>query len=603
METRLSASPSPCITAQGATRPASPGRPVFENEYEIELSSLRELGREFAQKHPAIAGMLAERGDDPDVEQLLEGFAFVGSRLRRRIDAAVPDLIESMTDLLLPHFLRPTPASTIVQFQAARGAHGEQRLALGTTLESSRVRGAVCPFRISRALSLSPLQLVGQQLNDAAPARPELTLRFQVEQGAATSHVGPEGLRLHLHGELPTATQLYLWFARHVSDVTLRAADGSTVELGAHAVKAVGLDDADTLFPWPAFSPHGVRLLLEFFTLLPKFLFVDVSGFDRAAHLGGSRFELVFRFARPPALPARLPDDALRLHCVPAVNLFEVAAEPVRVPLEGRPTLLRAAGIDPFQAEVFAVRSVLGMGEKGTARRCYESFHSFRHAFDAAPHRGFYQIKRERSPVDDGTHTFVQLGNCEPEGPSLDEETLSIELTCTSRSVANSLQVGDLCVPTGDTPAGVTCSNISLVTRPARPPLGPELVWPFTAHLSVTRRSLVDVEVLKSLLSLYNFQERSDHGKGRTNRARIEAIQTVSAVTIMRVFGGAAVRGTLFRVVVDQTGFASEGDAFLFGSVLHRVLGNYGEMYTFADLELVLAPTQLSFRWQMELAA
>ncbi len=574
---------------------------LFEHYYQSELSSLRDVGRAFAQKHPAIAGLLAERGGDPEVEQLLEGFSFVAARLRQRIDGATPQLVEGMTELLLPHLLRPTPASTIVEFHVAPGSsHGAQRLALGTTLESRSARGVVCPFRTSRALALSPLRLVGQRLDDSSALRPELCLRFETEQGAAFSVFGSEGLRLHLHGELPTTTQLYLWFARYVGGVTLRTEDGRSVELGSQAVKPVGLDDTDTLFPWPAFSPHGARLLLEYFALMPKFLFIDVTGLERAAHLVSTSFELVFRFERPPALSARLSDDALRLHCVPAINLFEVAGEPVRATIEGRATLLRAAGIEPLQAEVFAVRSVVGMSADRSERHSYEPFHTFRHALKAAPHHGFYQLKRERSPVDDGMHTFLRLERS-LEVLTFDEETLSIELTCTSRSAANELQVGDVRVPTADTPAGVSFSNISLVCRATRPPLGSDLSWYLIAHLSASRRSLADVEVLKSLLSLYNFQEGSDHRKGRANRARIEAIRTVSSKIITRVVHGAAVRGTLFRVEVEQAGFTSEGDAFLFGSVLHRLLASQSEINTFADLELMLRPTQLRFRWKMEL--
>ena len=36
--------------------------------YESELAYLREMGREFALVHPTTAGLLAEKGSDPDVE-------------------------------------------------------------------------------------------------------------------------------------------------------------------------------------------------------------------------------------------------------------------------------------------------------------------------------------------------------------------------------------------------------------------------------------------------------------------------------------------------------------------------------------------------------
>ena len=48
--------------------------------YENELNYLRQLGAEFGQKYPKIAGRLileSDKCDDPHVERLLEAFAFL----------------------------------------------------------------------------------------------------------------------------------------------------------------------------------------------------------------------------------------------------------------------------------------------------------------------------------------------------------------------------------------------------------------------------------------------------------------------------------------------------------------------------------------------
>ena len=58
---------------------------MFSKFYQGELAFLRSMGKAFAQANPTTAGMLAERGGDPDVERLLEGFAFLAARVRERI--------------------------------------------------------------------------------------------------------------------------------------------------------------------------------------------------------------------------------------------------------------------------------------------------------------------------------------------------------------------------------------------------------------------------------------------------------------------------------------------------------------------------------------
>src|SRR5512141_2299308 len=95
---------------------------MFSKYYQSELAFLRGMGKEFAAAHPELAGLLAERGGDPDVERLLEGFAFLSARIRERLDDAVPELIHDLTEILLPHYLRPVPACTVVEFQPVAGA-------------------------------------------------------------------------------------------------------------------------------------------------------------------------------------------------------------------------------------------------------------------------------------------------------------------------------------------------------------------------------------------------------------------------------------------------------------------------------------------------
>ena len=88
---------------------------MFNKYYQDELTYLRELGREFAAAYPAIAPMLAERGD-PDVERLLEGVAFLTGKIRQKLDDELPEVIHSIAALLFPHYLRQIPATSVIEF-------------------------------------------------------------------------------------------------------------------------------------------------------------------------------------------------------------------------------------------------------------------------------------------------------------------------------------------------------------------------------------------------------------------------------------------------------------------------------------------------------
>src|SRR3954466_2275914 len=102
--------------------------------YNHELAALRSLAAEFAAAHPKIAGRLrlsADTVDDPHVERLLEGVAFLGARVQQRLDDEFPELTDALLDVLYPHYLAPFPSCAIAQFQCQMDADAAVHLPSG----------------------------------------------------------------------------------------------------------------------------------------------------------------------------------------------------------------------------------------------------------------------------------------------------------------------------------------------------------------------------------------------------------------------------------------------------------------------------------------
>src|SRR5512146_782863 len=86
--------------------------------YERELTFLRQMGAEFAQKYPKVAGRLLlepDRCEDPHVERLLEAFAFLAARVHLKVDDDFPEITNALLGALYPHYLRPIPSMSVVQ--------------------------------------------------------------------------------------------------------------------------------------------------------------------------------------------------------------------------------------------------------------------------------------------------------------------------------------------------------------------------------------------------------------------------------------------------------------------------------------------------------
>jgi type VI secretion system protein ImpG len=349
------------------------------------------------------------------------------------------------------------------------------------------------------------------------------------------------------------------------------------------------------LLPWPKFAPAGYRHLQEYFALPQKFLFFDVRSLD-AVVSREPRFEIALHFERPPPLPGKVGKENIRVNCVPVANLFKASSDPVALRALGEEHLVRAAGLVPAHAEIYSVEDAVGIPEGPGERTRVSPFFEFGDGT-----RGlegwYYRLHRRLSPIDDGIDTYVSLTRPVDAGAGKLPATLSLDLVCTNRSLPGRLQLGDVSQPTEASPTLARFRNIVPVTKPVRPPLASDLLWRLLSHVAATRSSLADVQVLRTMLDIYNVQALVDEQSGRANRLRIDGIGSASLSSIRRLLGGAPVRGTRMSLEFDEAHFAGPGDAFLFGCVIDELLAARAGLNTFSELAVRLQPSRREYGW------
>jgi len=572
----------------------------FSHYYKSELAFIHDLARGFAEANPATAGLLKERSSDPDVERLIEAFAFQAAGIRARMDAVLPSIVHGLAELLLPHYLRPLPAATIVEFAPnLRALRTRHKIPAGRVLATRPVEGTACKFRTSFDVDLLPLEIADARLDDAIAARPALKMTLRLSEAGKSALPECSRLRIFLHhGEPTLPATLMLWFARHLTGVSVQVGSEPAVALGKQAVELVGLSRALAVLPWPDTAPSGFRLLFEYFTLPARFHFIDLVGLDKV-RAAGTEIVVSFEFDRPPSLPAAIKRENLRLYCTPALNLFEATAEPVPYsPLE-REHLLRADGVDPRHMEVYEVRNVTGVGRGSNLRRNFLPFYRFAHAGSAARGAPVYSLRRSQA-IDGGVDTYIALD--EPRGapPLAHEESVSIELLCTNRSLPRGLQPGAV---TESAPGSMFrgYENITPVTAPVRVPLGSDALWRLLSHLALGQRGLADVESLRAMLGLYNVQGLNQMEDGRVNERQIDAIRKVQREMVTRLVYGVPIRAVRTRVELDEAGFPSIGNAFLFSALLSELSGSLVELNAASEVIATLSASKLEFPWPVQI--
>lgn len=580
--------------------------------YSQELTYLRYLGAEFANKYPKIASrLLLEAGkcEDPHVERLLEAFAFLAARIYVKIDDEFPEVVESLLSVLYPYYLRPIPSASVVQFHLDP-EQGKVMTGLpiprGSLLYSAPVAGTPCKFQTCYDTTLWPIEVKSADWRSADRIQPPVgvtgaaaVIRLELNCFADVkfSKLDLKTLRFFLLGDGTVVNGLIELLCNNCIQIVARdlaAPAKKSVTFAPASLRQIGFKPDEGLFPFPRRSFWGYRLLQEYFSFPEKFCFLDLSGFERLAAEGfGEKVELLFflsdfeRADRRQTLELGVSRNTFRLGCAPVVNLFEQVAEPIlmeqkRFEYRIVPDARREEALD-----IFSIDDVVGVMSGSTETVQYEPFFSHRHTGSNGPTQTFWHSTRKLSgwrtnKASDVYITFVDLTGAKK---TPDRDTVTMRLTCTNGELPSRLPFGN---EEGDFQLGMggPITRIVALTKPTealQPPSQHGLLWRLVSKLSLNYLSLVSegADAFREILRLHNFNgslsaEKQIDGilslRSEPHFARLTSAQGVTFA-----------RGTRVELELDEEQFAGTG-AYTFSAVMDIFLGLYASMNSFSQL-------------------
>jgi len=580
--------------------------------YQDELMALRELGQEFAAKNPALAPFLDTIGRDPDVERILEGFAFLTGRLRQKVDDELPEIIHSLFNLLWPNYLRPIPASSIVRYKPSDNISGTTIIPKGTMARSIKVEGVHCQFRTLYDVEILPLQLIEHSFLEKN-GEVALILKFK-SLGVPLEDMPLSSLRFFIHGEPAIAYTIYHAMVARTRQVrlVLRDKEGEAVSAlsleAKECIRPVGFREDEGLYPYPANAFPGYRILQEYFCFPEKFLFVEVTnlnqGFSRhklSELHHENEFELHFVLPEPPESFESFRLENWQLFCTPVVNLFRMDATPLT--LNHRQTEYRVIPDPrfPYHYATYSIDSMSAWGRDNQFDKTYAEFESFEHETSGSSSHAYYRRQIRLSHIDGAPETYISFMQ-DPENSELPQaETISMELTCTNRNLPRELGVGDICIHAGNTLEAVSCQNITPVIPPFNPPLEGDILWRLLSNMSLNYILLTNITALKSIISAYDFRARHDRPRARILEKILQGMIAISCQQTDRLHNGLPVRGMQTKLVLDQQSFSCEGDMYLFGTVLSEFFALYATVNSFHQLIVVEAKRKEEYVWPARL--
>ena len=576
--------------------------------YEKELAFIRQMGAEFASEHPKIAGRLgtnAETIEDPHVSRLVESFAYLNARIQHKLDDDFPELSDALLEVVFPHYQRPIPSMSIVQFVADEAKlDSEFLLVKNTLIETEQFQGESCQFSTAYETSLLPITvneatLIGRPFSTPGSDQfsgsgAVLKLSLKTFDGEISfSELKPEKLRFYLKGQPQHINPLYELLLNNCKGIMMSSGSGDTmpVRLPATSIQPVGFDISDGLLPYPEASFIGYRLLTEYFSFPEKFMFVDLQGFAKKIRQAESdTLEFYFYLDKSDVeLEHNISAKTFQLGCTPAVNLFNHRADPIRLDHRSTEYQIIPDARRPQNYELYSVDQVTASTSSGDKEH-YLPLYGTNHEHRNNRHQTYWFTRRRHAKMglglrDEGTDQFISLVDLyfNPNNP--DDRTLSIESTCSNRDQPHklpfSLEQPKLQCVNGSPP----CERIRCLSQPTqtiRPSMRNNARWRLISHLSLNHLSITGrgdaCNALKEILRLYNFRDAS------INQVQIDSISKVESRPIsapLTIDGRATLcRGMEIEIELDDIQL-SGNSSFLFATVLEHFFALYCTINSF----------------------
>ncbi|MGY2798766.1 type VI secretion system protein ImpG [Ewingella americana] len=593
--------------------------------YNRELAYLREMGAEFAQRYPKVAGRLGMRGievADPYTERLMEGFAFLTSRVQLKMDAEFPRFSQRLLEMIAPNYLAPTPSMAIAELHPD-SSKGDIRngfnVPRGTMMDSQTLKksGVTCSYTTAQDVMLQPIRIKQVELGGVPADAPlnqlglsqrgaasALRIRIECDDAVLLNHLSFDNLTFFLSGPDIQATKLLELIMAHGVGQFCQTVEKQPqrLTLADDALRHEGFAADQALLPEDMRNFDGYRLLHEYFAFPQRFQFFSLQGLRPllSRSTTAREFEIVVLLDKSePALERVVDVSHLALHCTPVINLFPRVAQRQKLNEGQFEYHLVVDNIRPLDYEVFSVSKLYASG--GKQEQIFRPFWST-YGSDDGNYGAYFSLRREQRTLSEqaqrygtrtgyvGSEVFLTMVD-EKQSPWNDELThFTADVLCTSRDLPLMLiQQGQANFVMPDS-IPVKQLTLRKGPTPPRPSLAEGLnTWRLVSHLQMNYLSLMEQGqgkgsgALRQMLGLYANLAEAPIAR------QIEGIRDCQLRAVNRrvpepgpiVFA----RGVGIELKVDEQAF-SGSSPWLMGSVLERVFSRLVSMNSFTEMSL-----------------
>lgn len=595
--------------------------------YNRELTYIRRMGAEFAEKYPKIAGRLRlseENVEDPHVSRLIEGFALLTAQIRQKLDDSFPELTDALLGQLYPDYQAPIPSMSLLKLTSQNLSDSTIKLKRGSEFETRAPGLKACTFQSCYDAQIMPLDTIAAEFKNApfhAPKPPvqqnakallKLTIGCQFEN-TAMQELGLSSLRFYLNGQRHHVYKLYELLLSKLLAVGI-AASGQPETLrfiSTSKLKAVGFDDEHQVVPYSQRSFTGYRLLIEQFLFPEKFLFVELEQLDPKWPGINDKVDLYFYLSETAEeLERHITADSMLLGCMPVINLFSQNLEPINVKASEYEYRLVPRYLDADVSEVIQIEQVQAFDISGKAVKL-NPFYTQGHPDYMQQDDMFWHSRRELAQwsggyAEVGTEVYLSVVDRKFNGVNAGDDAsakrcnvLQVQALCSNRNLPGYLPFGGgqpqfLSMRYRDVIKDIRC--LMAPTPPVRPALNEASRWQLVSHLSLNH--FTGPQALKRLqetLQLYDFRCTPE---SKTLIDGISGLTIKSGTARVSQHGRLAVcSGSDILLEFNQSAYAGS-NIFFFASILDVFFAQFAAVNSYTRLAVKLREQeQIYHRW------
>jgi type VI secretion system protein ImpG len=583
--------------------------------YQQELGAIRRSADEFSSAYPNVAAELklsAGHSADPHVEQLLQSFAWLTSRLRRDLDQQRYEIPNHVLLSLYPNILRSIPCMSVLQanvmpdganfvngYSLQKGRLFSTQSVSRRSADGTEGRSVDCRMQCCYDTPLWPLAIEDvavkpknafEFLDQRADVQAVISVAIK-SQGTDPIYEYPlDKLRFFIADPL-LRPKLYQLLNDNLCGIAIKSGD-QIIPLHKGSIEWLGFDKHHNVLPQPESLHSGYRLLQEYFYFPEKFYFFDIAGLQLDNVV--DEFELLLLLDQADNLTTLKP-ETLSINSFPVINLFPASFKPIQLDYSQYEYRLLADESQYGQSEVHSVEEVRVLSANGEVRLVSPwvgkeaSLHAYETGETACDLRYVSRLTEPLLPKTPGCDTMLSLYDAQLSPGQPVDQTISAKGLCSNRNLPESLHVGNKLKLVG-TGAIMDATVVSHPTLFKGARLAGDNMVKLLSQLHLNHASLVEnfqgersVENLRRILHIHSDSLTPSHQR------QIQGIVELKARPSVRRIGADAwrghFRGTCMTMIIEED-FFDGANPMLLGEVISHFLGLYTTMNHFVQLHL-----------------